>query len=64
MWQAGDVPHRYPLPDGRVLWLLNDAFLSPVDPTGPLVADSGLVHNTAFVQAGSCVTTLATLDLR
>jgi hypothetical protein len=47
-----------------VLWLLNDSFLSPVDPTGPLVADSGLVHNTAFVQAGSCVTTLATLDLR
>src|SRR5690348_11370836 len=32
MWQAGDVPHRYPLPDGRVLWLLNDSFLSPVDP--------------------------------
>ena len=61
-WQAGDVPHRYPLPDGRVLWLLNDSFLSPVDPAGPLTADSGLVHNAAFVQAGTCVTALATLD--
>src|SRR6476469_8887750 len=44
MWQAGDVPHRYPLPDGRVLWLTNDSFLSPLDPAGPLTADSGFVH--------------------
>jgi len=62
MWQAGDVPHRYPLPDGRVLWLLNDSFLSPVDPTGPLTTDSGFVHNAAFVQSGTCVTGLTTLD--
>jgi hypothetical protein len=62
MWQAGDVPHRYPLPDGRVLWLTNDSFLSPLDPSGPLTADSGFVHNAAFVQAGTCVTAVATLD--
>jgi hypothetical protein len=48
MWPAGDVPHRYPLPDGRVLWLLNDSFLSPTDPAGALTADSGFVHNVAF----------------
>jgi hypothetical protein len=62
MWRAGDVPHRYPLPDGRVLWLLNDSFLSPTDSTGPLTADSGFVHNAAFVQSGNCVTALAALD--
>jgi hypothetical protein len=62
MWQAGDVPHRYPLPDGRVLWLLNDSFVSPIDPAGPLTTDSGFVHNAAFVQSGPCVTALATLD--
>jgi hypothetical protein len=62
MWQAGDGPHRYPLPDGRVLWLLNDSFLSPTDPAGPLTADSGFVHNVAFEQSGRCVTALAGLD--
>src|SRR5205809_223584 len=62
MWQAGDVPHQYPLPDGRVLWLLNDSFVSPVDPAGPLTTDSGFVHNVAFVQSGPCVTALTTLD--
>src|SRR5262249_6719812 len=62
MWQAGDVPHRYPLPDGRTLWLLNDSFLSPTDPTGPLTSESGLVHNAACIQAGNCVTARAALD--
>lgn len=44
---GADYQRAYPLPDGRVLWLFQDAFL----------ATSGgrqLVHNVGLLQSGSC----------
>ena len=55
-WQAGDVPQRYPLPDGRVLWVLNDSFVNATAPGGGLTASSVFVHNAAVVQQGTCFT--------
>ena len=55
-WQAGDNPHFYPLPDGRTLWLLNDSFINPADPRGPITGASTFVHNAAFIQDGACLT--------
>lgn len=53
-WQAGDIPHAYPLPDDRVLWLLNDSFLSD-SPNGRIDASSTFVRNAAIVQSGSAM---------
>ena len=55
-WQAGDVPQRYPLPDGRVLWVLNDSFVNAAAPEGRLTSSSVFVHNVAVVQQGACFT--------
>jgi hypothetical protein len=62
MWQAGDVPHHYPLPDGRTLWILNDSFLSTTETASPLTTDSTFVHSAGFVQDDLCLTALNTLD--
>jgi hypothetical protein len=53
-WQAGDLPHAYPLPDGRVLWLLNDSFLSDA-PDGPIDDRSRFVRNAAIMQTDSAL---------
>jgi hypothetical protein len=49
-WQAGDVPQAYPLPDGRVLWLLNDSF---VDASGAHPGATFL-RNVAILQTARC----------
>lgn len=49
-----DALRAYPLPDGRVLWLFQDAFFSP---TGAPVASldrANFAHNAALIQQGSC----------
>lgn len=49
-----DALRAYPLPDGRVLWLFQDAFFSPTGaPVGTLDAAS-FAHNAALVQQGTC----------
>jgi hypothetical protein len=51
---GADYQRAIPLPDGRTLWTLQDAFL-----TRPRRADR-LVHNVAVVQQGGCFTLLRT----
>lgn len=58
-WQAGDVPQWYPLPDGRVLWILNDSYLNRKAPAGRITADSVLVRNVAVMQTGTCFEVIA-----
>ena len=45
---GADYQRAFPLPDGRVLWLFQDAFVSTAE--GPV-----LVHNAGLVQSGKCV---------
>ncbi len=53
--QGGDIPHRYRLPDGRVLWILNDSWINRTKPAGKLTPPtSTLVRNIAVVQTGLC----------
>jgi hypothetical protein len=61
-WQAGDAPHSYPLPDGTVLWILNDSFINAKNPTGGITADSTFVHNVAVKQSQQCFEVIAGLD--
>ena len=44
---GADYQRAYPLPDGRFLWLFQDAFLRTSD-------GSQLVHNVGLLQSGSC----------
>ncbi len=44
---GADYQRAYPLPDGRVLWLFQDAFL-------PTSNGSQLVHNVGLLQSGRC----------
>jgi hypothetical protein len=44
---GADYQRAYPLPDGRVLWLFQDAFLTTSH--GPT-----LVHNVGLLQSGDC----------
>ena len=48
-WQAGDVPHSYPLPNGTTMWMLNDSFLS-LAPNDPIGSKSTFVRNTAILE--------------
>lgn len=50
-WQAGDVPHLFPVAEGEALWLLNDSFLSD-RPDGPIDGGSAFVRNVAIRQTG------------
>jgi hypothetical protein len=52
-----DYPHVQPLPDGRSLWLVQDAF---VDHGGKAttLAGSRLIRNAALVQEGRCFSLL------
>ena len=52
-WQAGDIAQPYPLPDGRVLWVLNDSYVRPGG-AGPIDRSSAFLHNAAIVQTGNC----------
>ena len=45
---GADYPHAYALPDGRTLWLFQDAF---VGADGDLV-DDHFAHNAALIQTG------------
>ena len=53
---GADYPHAYALPDGRTLWLFQDAF---VGADGDLV-DDHFAHNAALIQTGSCFALLPT----
>jgi hypothetical protein len=53
---GADYPHAYPLPDGRTLWLFQDAFVGPDDQLG----DDRFAHNAALVQSGDCFELLPT----
>ena len=57
-WQAGDVPQPHQLPDGRVLWLLNDSFVNATAPNGPITTASTFLHNVAIIQNGTCFETI------
>ena len=49
-----DALRAYPLPDGRTLWLFQDAYFSPAGaPMGTLGA-ARFAHNAALVQTGNC----------
>ena len=58
-WQAGDVPHSYPLPDGSVLWIFNDSFLNTKNPSAGINGDSIFVRNVAVKQIGRCFEVVA-----
>ena len=53
---GADYPHAYDLPDGRVLWLFQDAFSG----TDADLRDDRFAHNAALVQDGACFEQLAT----
>ena len=61
-WQAGDAPHSYPLPDGTVLWILNDSFINAKNPAAGITADSTFVHNVAVKQSQQCFEVITGLD--
>jgi hypothetical protein len=56
VWQAGDSPHHYPLPDGRTLWILNDSFLATREPGGRITDESTFVHNAGVIEDDGCFT--------
>ena len=47
---GADYPHAFALPDGRTLWLFQDAFIG----TDAQLADDRFAHNAALVQTGDC----------
>lgn len=47
---GGDYPHVIALPDGRLLWLFQDAFLGD----DSMLFGDRFAHNAALVQDGSC----------
>ena len=47
---GADYPHAFALPDGRTLWLFQDAFIG----TDAQLADDRFAHNAALVQTGNC----------
>ncbi len=49
-----DALRAYPLPDGRVLWLFQDAFYSPTGAAMSTLIDARFAHNAALIQTGSC----------
>ena len=53
---GADYPHAYALPDGRTLWLFQDAFVGADDQLG----DDRFAHNAALVQTGDCFELLPT----
>jgi len=50
--RGADYQRTVPLPDGRTLWLVQDAFVSAVGGT------TQLIHNAAVLQTGPCFTLL------
>ncbi len=64
---AADYQRAVPLPDGRTLWLFQDATIrlpppeeppEPVDPEDPPPPTERLLHNIGVLQTGSCFTVL------
>lgn len=53
---GADYPHAYPLGDGRVLWLFQDAFSG----TDADLSDDSFAHNAALLQDGACFEQLPT----
>ena len=53
---GADYPHAYALPDGRTLWMFQDAFLG----TNRNLAKNTFAHNAAMVQDGACFRILPT----
>ncbi len=53
---GADYPHAYALPDGRTLWMFQDAFIGADDQLG----DDRFAHNAAVVQSGNCFELLPT----
>lgn len=48
-----DALRAFPLPDGRTLWLFQDAFFAPTGRVDTL-ATARFAHNAALVQTGTC----------
>jgi hypothetical protein len=54
-----DTIRVIPLPDGRFVWTVQDAFIAQPDTrAGSLRVPTGFAHNALIVQDGSCFTTL------
>lgn len=51
---GADYPHAFDLPDGRTLWMFQDAFLG----RGDRLDTALFAHNAALVQDGNCFTLL------
>jgi hypothetical protein len=49
-----DALRAYPLPDGRVLWLFQDAFFAPTGAGPSDLGQAHFVHNAALIQEGGC----------
>ena len=49
-----DALRAYPLPDGRVLWLFQDAFFSPSGAPLDNLGAANFAHNAGLVQQGTC----------
>jgi hypothetical protein len=53
-----DAPRAYPLPDGRVLWLFQDAFFSAAGSPTATLDQAHFAHNAALLQQGGCFQSL------
>src|SRR5689334_5469701 len=48
-WAASDGTYSTELPGHRVVWLLNDTFMGPVNADESLPLDNAFVHNSAVL---------------
>ncbi|MCU1360792.1 MAG: hypothetical protein JWN99_2081, partial [Ilumatobacteraceae bacterium] len=53
-----DAMRTYSLPDGRVLWLFQDAFFSPTGAAADNLANASFAHNAGLIQDGNCFRSL------
>jgi hypothetical protein len=49
-----DALRAYPLPDGRTLWLFQDAYFSPTGARLATLSGARFTHNAALLQTGTC----------
>ncbi|MEK7423559.1 MAG: hypothetical protein AAB131_06905 [Actinomycetota bacterium] len=49
-----DALRAFPLPDGRTLWLFQDAFFSPTGARIDSLGAARFAHNAALIQTGTC----------
>ncbi len=58
-WTSADATYSVPLGDGRVLWLYGDTWVNTINWDGSVRSNGAFIRNSAVVQHGDTLTTLA-----